>query len=375
MSGRLRKKNIDIPNLYSIYHPRMKKIYWRYRHPISGKFHSLGDDEAQAKQIALEANNRIAEQRTRQILIIGDRVATMKDQSISVSTWLDRYWNIQKERLSQGEIKLATYKQKKKPIDLMRQKLALYPLANIGTRDLVSIIDEYKAIGQIRMAQVVRSVFSDIFKEAQHAGEVPPGYNPALATKRPRTRIRRQRLTLDEWHKIYDIADKQHRYMGNAMLLAIVTGQRVSDISRMRFQDIWDDHLHIIQSKTGSKVAIPLSLRNQAINVSLKEIIERCRDRIVSHYLVHYHRTTSQSKRGEQVTANTLTTNFKKARNKTDIDWGEGTPATFHEQRSLSERLYRKQGIDTQALLGHTTRLQTDRYNNTRGKEWVTITC
>ncbi|WP_270835028.1 phage integrase Arm DNA-binding domain-containing protein, partial [Proteus mirabilis] len=223
MSGRLRKKNIDIPNLYSIYHPRMKKIYWRYRHPISGKFHSLGDDEAQAKQIALEANNRIAEQRTRQILIIGDRVATMKDQSISVSTWLDRYWNIQKERLSQGEIKLATYKQKKKPIDLMRQKLALYPLANIGTRDLVSIIDEYKAIGQMRMAQVVRSVFSDIFKEAQHAGEVPPGYNPALATKRPRTRIRRQRLTLDEWHKIYDIADKQHRYMGNAMLLAIVT--------------------------------------------------------------------------------------------------------------------------------------------------------
>ncbi|MFS3191864.1 phage integrase Arm DNA-binding domain-containing protein, partial [Klebsiella pneumoniae] len=284
MSGRLRKKNIDIPNLYSIYHPRMKKIYWRYRHPISRKFHSLGDDEAQAKQIALEANNRIAEQRTRQILIIGDRVATMKDQSISVSTWLDRYWNIQKERLSQGEIKLATYKQKKKPIDLMRQKLALYPLANIGTRDLVSIIDEYKAIGQMRMAQVVRSVFSDIFKEAQHAGEVPPGYNPALATKRPRTRIRRQRLTLDEWHKIYDIADKQHRYMGNAMLLAIVTGQRVSDISRMRFQDIWDDHLHIIQSKTGSKVAIPLSLRNQAINVSLKEVIERCRDRIVSHY-------------------------------------------------------------------------------------------
>lgn len=54
------------------------------------------------------------------------------------------------------------------------------------------------------------------------------------------------------------------------------------------------------------------------------------------------------------------------------LDW---VRRTFHEQRSLSERLYRKQGIDTQALLGHTTRLQTDRYNNTRGKEWVTITC
>ncbi len=249
------------------------------------------------------------------------------------------------------------------------------PLPAVDARDIAEILDEYKSNGQHRMAQVVRSVFSDIFKEAQHAGEVPPGYNPALATKRPKTRIKRQRLTLDEWHQIYDLADKQHRYMGNAMLLALVTGQRISDISRMRFQDIWDDHLHVVQGKTGAKVAIPLSLRNQAINVSLKEIVDRCRDRVVSHYLIHYFRTTSQGQRGGPVTANTMTTNFTKARNKTNIDWGEGMPASFHEQRSLSERLYRKQGIDTQALLGHATRAQTDRYNDVRGKEWITIAC
>lgn len=47
--------------------------------------------------------------------------------------------------------------------------------------------------------------------------------------------------------KIFDIADASHRYMGNAMLLALVTGQRLGDISRMKFSDIWDDHLHIIQ--------------------------------------------------------------------------------------------------------------------------------
>ncbi|MCX0034547.1 hypothetical protein M0741_25075, partial [Salmonella enterica subsp. enterica serovar Oranienburg] len=27
------------------------------------------------------------------------------------------------------------------------------------------------------------------FKEAQHNGHVPPGYNPALATKQPRNRV------------------------------------------------------------------------------------------------------------------------------------------------------------------------------------------
>ncbi len=38
----------------------------------------------------------------------------------------------------------------------------------------------------------VRSVLIDVFKEAQHVGEVPPGYNPAQATKQPRNRITKQ---------------------------------------------------------------------------------------------------------------------------------------------------------------------------------------
>lgn len=80
-----------------------------------------------------------------------------------------------------------------------------------------------------------------------------------------------------------------------------------------------------------------------------------------------------QANRGEQVTANTITTNFKKARNKTDIDWGEGTPASFHEQRSLSERLYREQGINTKDLLGHKSQRMTDKYNDDRGKNWVKV--
>ncbi|MCP6385239.1 hypothetical protein NL438_26260, partial [Klebsiella pneumoniae] len=38
--------------------------------------------------------------------------------------------------------------------------------------------------------------------------------------------------------------------------------------------------------------------------------------------------------------------------------------------RSLSERLYRTQGMDTQVLLGHSSKTMTDRYNDSRGKEW-----
>lgn len=91
-----------------------------------------------------------------------------------------------------------------------------------------------------------------MFSKRRNTTEKSPGYNPALATKQPRRKITRQRLSLEEWQKIFDIADASHRYMGNAMLLALVTGQRLGDISRMKFSDIWDDHLHVIQEKPGA---------------------------------------------------------------------------------------------------------------------------
>ncbi len=93
----------------------------------------------------------------------------------------------------------------------------------------------------------------------------------------------------------------------------------------------------------------------------------------MSKYLVHYRHTTSQAKRGEQVTPNTLTTTFKKARDKCGLTWEKGTAPTFHEQRSLSERLYRAQGINTKDLLGHKNQIQTDKYHDDRGKDWIKI--
>lgn len=373
MAARPRKNNVSIPNLYPLYSRKVNKVYWRYKHPVTGKFHGLGTDEVEAKAIATEANARLAEQRSRQVLAISDRIATSKGKSITTVTWLERYWKIQEERFASGDIKENTYKQKAKPVALLKESAGMKLISSVDVRDIAQILEEYLSAGQPRMAQVVRSVLIDVFKEAQHYGEVPPGHNPALATKQPRRKITRQRLSLEEWQKIFNIADANHRYMGNAMLLALVTGQRLGDISKMKFSDIWEDHLHVIQEKTGSKIAIPLSLRLNAINWSLRDVVARCRDYAVSPYLVHFFRTTSQAERGSQVKSNTLTMNFSKARDVAGIDWEKGSPATFHEQRSLSERLYKEQGLDTQKLLGHKTQQQTDRYHDDRGKSWIMV--
>lgn len=107
--------------------------------------------------------------------------------------------------------------------------------------------------------------------------------------------------------------------------------------------------------------------------MSLREVEAKCRDAVLSKYLVHFRHTTSQAIRGGRVSANAITTTFKKARIRSGITWMEGTAPTFHEQRSLSERLYREQGLETQKLLGHKTQRMTDKYNDDRGKEWMVI--
>ncbi len=371
--ARPRKYNVNIPGLSCYTDARTKKVYWRYKHPVTGKFHGLGDNEEEAKEIALDANTRLAEQKMNQIFKIREKINTRAGLFITVSSWLDKYLKIQNERLNSGEIKLNTFKQKSAPVEAFRRECGAMELQSIGAKDIAAIIEQYKDRGQRRMAQVVRMVLVDVYKEAQHAGEVEPGYNPAMATRKPVNRVQRERFDIDEWRVIFKAAETAQNYVQNSMLLAVVTGQRLGDISRMKFSDVWDDHLHVEQEKTGMKLAIPLSLRCNELEISLREVINRCRDMIVSPYILHIHHTTGKAKRGGQVSSASITASFSHVRDRSGLEWTEGTPPTFHEQRSLSERLYRAQGIDTQKLLGHRSQVMTDRYNDDRGKDWVVL--
>lgn len=118
---------------------------------------------------------------------------------------------------------------------------------------------------------------------------------------------------------------------------------------------------------------LSLFLSGVRLSISAGDVITGYRNLYISKYLVHYTLRASPPQPFEQITANTQTTNFKKAGDKADIDWGEGTQATFHEMRSLSKRLYREQGINTKNLLGHKSQQQTDKYHDDRGKDWIKV--
>lgn len=380
--SRPRQIKIIIPNLYRRYDKRNGKVYWQYKSPMDGKFYGLGDNEEEARQIAVEANARILTARNKineeRIMIKSAELSSLDDSpvSLSMSSFLDKFEEYQKNKLDSGQIRLNTFKQKAMPIQTMRTALGTKPLHSITVFDCNSILDEIKSDGKSRMAQIVRGVMIEVFKVAQHMGAVDVGFNPAEATLKPFNRITRSRMTLSEFKTILDKAGGliKQRYLYHAMRLALITGQRIGDITKMKFADIDDGYLLVEQEKTERRIAIPLKLRCEAINLSLGELIDELKnDGVTSDYIVHTIASTSQSRPGASISPQFLSTLFGRIRDACEIDWGNSTPASFHEIRSLSERLYRDQGVDTQRLLGHSSRMMTDRYNNERKKEYVKL--
>lgn len=377
MAARPRKHNINVPNLYSKLDKRTEKVYWQYRHPLTGQFIGFGTDPDAAKLAATELNRLLAQQEAAQSFALIDMVnnkTVNSKKSIRMGVWIGRYLQLQEERLKNNEIKINTLKSRKTCTNVLAERMPDTGMQDVTTKMLAAITDEYKANGKARMAQTLRSVWIDLFKEAQHAGEVEPGYNPALATRKVVVRVSRSRLSPEMWKAIFEAAGKMAPYVQNSMLLAVVTGQRRGDIAKMKFSDVWDGHLHVEQQKTGAKLAIPLTLRCEMLDITLAQVIKRCRDRVVSPWLLHHVVSSGIVKAGDQVGENSLSVSFKLAVDGTSLSVESGkTMPTFHEQRSLSERLYEGQGINTQQLLGHSSDRMTAQYHNDRGLDWVKV--
>ena len=190
-----------------------------------------------------------------------------------------------------------------------------------------------------------------------------------LNTRRPLCKVKRKRLSLETWDDMCEAA-LVHRqaWVLPMLLLALTTGQRRADLAKMRFSDVWDGHLHIEQQKKagkgyGARVALPLTLRLDEIGLTLADVIAICRR------YGPMGQTLLRRNDGKPIELSSLSTRFNEVirgccgtRAYGDHEW-----PSLHEVRSLAERLYRKQGIATQHLLGHKSQDMTDKYNDDRG--------
>lgn len=220
-------------------------------------------------------------------------------------------------------------------------------------RDLRNVSDSYAN----RALHEVRALFTAAIDE----GWIDS--NPAAHIRSPPARVTRQRMTLEQWRALLQHATSHGQpWEPHLIRLALVTGQRRGDLAKMRFDDVIDGWLHIEQQKTAARIALPVGLRMDAIDVSVADAIEQCRN-----YGVHGE-TMLRQRDGSRLSCAGITAGFTRTWRAAFGAWeGLGTRPTLHEIRSLSERLYRAQGIDTQTLLGHKRQSMTDAYNNDRG--------
>lgn len=312
------------PNLY------LRKGIYYYRDIRTKKEYSVGSNKSLAVTEAIQANIEIYQPKVSLI----QRINNAEQETLH--GWLDKYQTI----LSQRGLREKTIKDYSNRIGLIKKHFNNKLMDCITPKDVYSFINSYP---KKTMAKLLRSILSDSFNEAIAAGLV--NSNPVSITKAPKVIVQRTRLTLEQFQHATSNTTQKYK---NIFLLALLTAQRIGDIVKMRWSDIHNGKLLIEQSKTGAKIAIPITLKLNAVGVSLSDVLENL---------------TNNSETICDIGVAALRNRFS-----TSLPEDESKP-TFHEIRSLSARLYEeeKSAEFAKKILGHKSMQMTDKYLDDRG--------
>lgn len=343
--------------------------YYSWRNPKTREEFGIGRDKAQAFAEAVEANLHIQKLIHRPRLL--HRITGDAERSVGA-------WNVKYQALlatqDYAAVTLRTYKSL--GARMVRMLGADVPIASIKALAVSQMLERVVGEGKARTAQALRNFVSGSFREARVAGwtEESPVGDTRLSVS---VDVKRSRLTFDTFMQIYGAVKLP--WLKNAMAFALVSAQRREDIALAQFKTIRDGGWWCVQqSEKGSnahRIFIPLELRLNVFGMSLGEVVAQCRRTgILSKHVIHQTSKRGNSPLGRNIWLDTFSHRFADAVQALGIDWSPKTPPSFHEIRSLSERLYAAQGgIDTQQLLGHNDAATTALYHDARGSEWVKV--
>lgn len=349
------------PNLY-----QQPNGYFYWRNPVEKKNYGIGRDKAKAFQEARAANEHLAKL-SKSTLV--QRISGI--EQVSLEVWLDKYLEFwQKEETpATSTVTIA-----KRIIARIKQfDIAWMNVQDITTKHVADALDGLLEKSTASVVLNLRTRLHDVFRMAETKGLIGTGMNPVSATKPPDYKVKRERLSLEQF---LAIRAKASPWVQHGMDLALLTGQRVSDVVKMKFSDYKEGALFTIQQKTGLKLRQDGAIRLEAVGMSIEDAVKQCRDRVISKYMLHHTKTSGGYKKGDQVSLKGLSEAFTIARDECGIVAEEGrTPPTFHEIRSLSERLYKKEyGQEfAQAIMGHKHAKQTADYDDLRGGDWKVV--
>jgi hypothetical protein len=333
--------------------------YYTWRNPVDGKTHVIGRVTlAEAIHQSHGANLRAEQDAAKQTL--AERISAPTE---TVADLL--------KKMSTAGVKQSTLDHRKYRDRAIEKELGHIQCMDLTTKHIAELLEKYEAEGKAQWAVSVRTRLKQMCRRGKALGWMKE--NPADDTERAKVKVQRRRMTLEEFRATFETAPEVAPYLQNAMLLAIISGQDLSTIATWERSFTVDGHAVLTRGKTGARIAIPLEIRLNVIDMSLADVIARCRATgVVSKYLIHHVKHNNAVSKGSKVKTKSISDKFRLARNLAGID--DAAAPTFHELRSLSKRLYLEQGgVDTKALLGHKSDATAALYADSRGLEPVYV--
>lgn len=377
MAPRPRTKSRKLPaNLTA--ETKGNAVYYRYRNPITGQRTHLGSDRNKAVNAAITLNAHFAQ-----------KLMDSQSEKIVGRVLLDR--QTIGDFLKIFEEDILPSRRSKKGSQLSEKTLREYGIMlrtigkEFGHRTWESVtlekVSDFLDRLPTRSSNAHRSLMIQIWRHAIAKGKiVPPANIPEMTIPRDHV-VERQPLSL-EWFQAIRAAAAP--WFQNAMDIALHTLQRREDIVLFRFDAIKAEgnrnYLPVKQLKTEhtsdmGRLLLP-------IGPDLEAIIARCRDDVLSPYIVHKKPVKRRREYLEKkdhwtaVTPEMLTREFSRARDKAGIcsHLKPEQRTTFHEIRALGGDLYRQSGWTNesiQRLLGHSTEKMTKHYLDKHLEPWI----
>lgn len=347
------KGNKDLPaNLY-----KDNGNSWRYRHPITGKYHGMGTDKNKAFQAARKLNSLLIQE--------DDLVVKVTGKIISFREFSEKYLS-EKRRKDGRPIAENTKSNYQIHLNRLYRYWGEKSLDSITLKMVNDYLDELTASN----SKSVRSLLCNIFDVAVSKGLCPD--NPARITLRRYVPKQRKRHTLEGLDII-----RRHSplWMQNAIDLSMLTTQRRSDIVKLKWADIYDGYIHIAQQKTTDDPLDDFEIMEGAgyvrikIDSELQKVLDRCKsDNVLSPFVIHQipkRKTKNDNKEHwTQILPLYLSEEFLrivKLSNAYPNLQGRQIP-TFHEIRAFAIFLHKKSGKSAQALAGHSSVKMTEHY-------------
>ncbi len=322
---------------------------YRYRRPDDGSWHGMGASKQDAIAAAKQLNS---------LLMAGKDLVSqvMGAEKVLVQDFIALFKH---DILPQRQLAKAT-------LDLyevrFRQIIAAFGALAIDEVTIRMVADLLDTLTP-RASNQARALLADLFNHACAKGLCPD--NPAASTIQRIERKARKRHTVEGLRAIRAVSPI---WLQNAIDLALITAQRRGDILAMKFDDVRDGHLYVIQQKTArASDAAWISFR---LTPQLQTIVDRCRDNVLSPFLIHRQPERLKQKQQQHkehwthIEERYLTRAFKSAREAAGCykDWTDEEQPGFHEIRALSLHLYKKAGKDGQKIAGHASEEMTRNY-------------